>query len=90
MINKIVNFFTFLQKNHSIKPNHVGIAGCGAAAPFFTIYDIAKLYFRSRDMGISPTLGTSEMTTTLPRNEENIILKRLDHYKNKRETAVYV
>ena len=34
----------------TIKPKHVGIDGCGAAAPFFTIYDIAKLYL---DFGLS-------------------------------------
>jgi len=52
--------------------------------------DISKLYFRSRDMGISPSLGTAEMAISFPRNEEKNILKRLDHYLNKRETAIYV
>mgnify|MGYP002864225001 CR=1 FL=1 len=42
--------FQFLKKNHHITPKHIGIDGCGAAAPFFNIQDIAKLYL---DFGLS-------------------------------------
>ena len=52
--------------------------------------DIARTYWRSRDVGQSQILGTNEMQMTYPQNEERMILKKLDHYLNKRETAVYV
>lgn len=52
--------------------------------------DIARTYWRSRDVGQSQILGTNEMQMTYPQNEERMILKKLDHYLNKRETAIYV
>tara|TARA_R100001086_G_scaffold143590_1_gene75633 strand:- start:9033 stop:9956 length:924 start_codon:yes stop_codon:yes gene_type:complete len=52
--------------------------------------DVARTYWRSRDVGQSQILGTNEMQMTYPQNEERIILKKLDHYLNKRETAIYV
>ena len=52
--------------------------------------DIARTYWRSRDVVQSQILGTNEMQMTYPQNEERMILKKLDHYLNKRETAIYV
>ena len=52
--------------------------------------DIARTYWRSRDVGQSQILGTNEMQMTYPQNEDRMILKKLDHYLNKRETAIYV
>jgi len=52
--------------------------------------DIARTYWRSRDVGQSQILGTNEMQMTYPQNEERMILKKLDHYLNKRETSIYV
>ena len=52
--------------------------------------DIARTYWRSRDVGQCQILGTNEMQMTYPQNEERMILKKLDHYLNKRETAIYV
>ena len=42
--------FKHLYNNHDVKPLHIGIDGCGAAAPFFRLKDIAKLYI---DFGTS-------------------------------------
>ena len=52
--------------------------------------DIARTYWRSRDAGLTTIIGSGEMGITTPSSEENGILKRLDHYRNSRETAVYV
>ena len=52
--------------------------------------DIARTYWRSRDAGLTSIIGTGEMAMSNPAREENAILKRLDHYRNSRETAVYV
>jgi hypothetical protein len=52
--------------------------------------DIARTYWRSRDVGTATMIGTAEMSMTFPQNEERMILKKLDHYLNKRETAIYV
>lgn len=52
--------------------------------------DVARTYWRSRDVGQSQLIGTNEMQMTFPQNEERMILRRLDNYKNKRETAIYV
>ena len=52
--------------------------------------DIARTYWRSRDAGLTTIIGTGEMGMSNPAREENAILKRLDHYRNSRETAVYV
>ena len=52
--------------------------------------DIARTYWRSRDAGLTSIIGTGEMGMSNPAREENAILKRLDHYRNSRETAVYV
>ena len=52
--------------------------------------DIARTYWRSRDAGLTSIIGTGEMAMSNPTREENGILKRLDHYRNSRETAVYV
>lgn len=52
--------------------------------------DIARTYWRSRDAGLTTMIGSGEMTMSNPAREENAILKRLDHYRNSRETAVYV
>jgi hypothetical protein len=52
--------------------------------------DIARTYWRSRDAGLTTMIGTGEMTMSNPAREETAILKRLDHYRNSRETAVYV
>ena len=52
--------------------------------------DIARTYWRSRDAGLTTMIGSGEMTMSNPTREENGILKRLDHYRNSRETAVYV
>ena len=52
--------------------------------------DIARTYWRSRDAGISTMIGSGEMALSTPSSEEKGILKRLDHYRNSRETAVYV
>lgn len=52
--------------------------------------DIARTYWRSRDAGLTNIIGTGEMGMSNPAREETAILKRLDHYRNSRETAVYV
>ena len=52
--------------------------------------DIARTYWRSRDAGLTTMIGSGEMTMSNPAREETAILKRLDHYRNSRETAVYV
>jgi hypothetical protein len=52
--------------------------------------DVARTYWRSRDVGIAATLGAGEMQLTNPQFEERQILKRLNHYLNRRETAIYV
>jgi hypothetical protein len=52
--------------------------------------DIARTYWRSRDAGLTNVIGTGEMGMSNPAREETAILKRLDHYRNSRETAVYV
>ena len=49
---------------------------------------IARSYWRSRDVGQAPTIGSGEQSMTYPQNEEIILLARLDHYLNQRETAV--
>ena len=55
-----------------------------------TCLDVARTYWKSRDVGQSTLIGTNEMQMTFPQNEEKMLLKRLDHYLNRRETAVYV
>tara|TARA_Y100001951_G_C11297545_1_gene276738 strand:- start:6371 stop:7297 length:927 start_codon:yes stop_codon:yes gene_type:complete len=52
--------------------------------------DIARTYWRSRDAGLTTMIGSGEMAMTNPSREENAILKRLDHYRNRRELPVYV
>ena len=55
-----------------------------------TCLDVARTYWKSRDVGQSTLIGTNEMQMTFPQNEEKMLLRRLDHYLNKRETAIYV
>ena len=55
-----------------------------------TCLDVARTYWKSRDVGQSSLIGTNEMQMTFPQNEEKMLLRRLDHYLNKRETAIYV
>ena len=43
--------------------------------------DLAKLYYRDRDMGITQTLGTGEMQVTRASSEMKNVLKTLDGYK---------
>ena len=43
--------------------------------------DLAKLYYRDRDMGITQTLGTAEMQVTRASSEMRNVLKTLDVYK---------
>ena len=77
--------FTFLQKNHSIKPKHVGIDGCGAAAPFFTIYDIAKLY---EILGITKDIISFKKLKENIKNaelSEFISIKEADFFKTEKE-----
>ena len=52
--------------------------------------DVGRTYWRSREVGTTSVLGSGEMQLTNPQFEERQILKRLNHYLNKRETAVYV
>ena len=52
--------------------------------------DISRTYWRSRDVGVAATLGAGEMQLTNPQFEERQILRRLNHYLNRRETAIYV
>jgi hypothetical protein len=52
--------------------------------------DIARTYWRSRDAGLTTVIGSGEMAMSNPASEEKAILKRLDHYLNRRETPVYV
>jgi len=52
--------------------------------------DIARTYWRSRDAGLTTVIGSGEMMMSNPASEEKAILKRLDHYLNRRETPAYV
>jgi hypothetical protein len=52
--------------------------------------DVARTYWRSRDAGLTTIIGSGEMAMSTPAQEERAILKRLDHYRNRRELAVYV
>jgi len=43
--------------------------------------DLAKIYYRDRDLGVIQTIGTGEMNITRASNEARSVLKTLDEYK---------
>ena len=43
--------------------------------------DLAKIFFRDRDMGVTQIIGTGEMGVTRPSNEAKNILRALDEYR---------
>lgn len=62
-----------------------GTSVYGYIYPFLVVQvclDIAKVFFRDRDLGVVQTLGTGEMSVTRADNEINRALKHLAEYKS--------
>ena len=70
-----------LYKNHSVKPLSIGVDGCGASAPFFTIKDIAKLYL---DFGTSNNSAYQVLYNAITKHPQMIAgNKRFDSFFTK-------
>ena len=71
----------YLYKNHSLKPISIGVDGCGASAPFFTINNIAKLYL---DFGTSNNPAYQALYNAITKHPQMIAGKnRFDSFFTK-------